>query len=637
MSNGILTLSILSLIAGSVAPAYAQATAPPVIVLFEATPSQVSPGQPTRLCWQVTGANSISISPGVGSNLNPNDCFTLSPAATTTFTLTASNAFGTVTATTTVTVAAAGPPQIVQFTASPTSIVPGQTSTLSWVVSNATTITITSIGPVPASGSVTVSPAATTTFTLTASNAVGTVTANTTVTVTAAALPQIVQYTASPTNIVAGQQSTLSWVVSNATTITITSIGPVPASGSVSLAPGVTTAYDLTASNASGTIKGQVTVTVTPAVYVDRKTVDFGTIPMGRQARLMVNVIAPAGATVGRVSAAIGGAPVFSVSIPSNAQAGSGSQAQFDVTSGTITPIFVTFSPSATSLQQTSLTLTTPGPGGSTVNTSLSVRGTGVAVTGMEISAALNAANSMPSMARGTWVAIYGEQLSTITRTWTSGDFQNGALPTSLEGVAVLFNGVPGYVYYVSPIQVNALVPFEVPPGEPRQDDASGCRNLAIQIKTSTAISNSIFVPACDFAPGLFRSLFGTRYYAAAVFGDGTIVGPPGSNSRPAKPGETIAIYATGLGPATPVPANADWPLVPFPLVDPPFQVWIDGQAAPIVYEGQVGPGEYQINVTIPETAHDGDLPIEISHRGVTSGATGSMSIKDVLYVPVQR
>ena len=124
---------------------------------------------------------------------------------------------------------------------------------------------------------------------------------------------------------------------------------------------------------------------------------------------------------------------------------------------------------------------------GSTVTASLSLRGSRVAVAGMEISAALNAANSMPSMARGTWAAIYGEQLSATTRNWTSVDFQNGALPTSLDGVAVLFNGVPGYVYYVSPNPVNALVPFGVVSGEPRQDDALGCWNLAIQVKTSTA------------------------------------------------------------------------------------------------------------------------------------------------------
>jgi uncharacterized protein (TIGR03437 family) len=50
-----------------------------------------------------------------------------------------------------------------------------------------------------------------------------------------------------------------------------------------------------------------------------------------------------------------------------------------------------------------------------------------------------------------------------------------------------------------------------------------------------------------------------------------------------------------------------------------------------------VGPGEYQINVTIPQTAVSGDLAIEISQIGGTPAAAGLMPIKDLLYAPVQR
>jgi uncharacterized protein (TIGR03437 family) len=96
-------------------------------------------------------------------------------------------------------------------------------------------------------------------------------------------------------------------------------------------------------------------------------------------------------------------------------------------------------------------------------------------------------------------------------------------------------------------------------------------------------------------------------------------------------------VYGTELGPATPTPTNPDWPMAPFPLVNPPFQIWVGGQPATIVYEGQVGPGEYQINVTIPQTAVSGDLAIEISQIGGTPAAAGLMPIKDLSYVPVQR
>ena len=54
----------------------------------------------------MTGATSIAIQPGVGSNLNANDCATVSPTLTTTYTLTATNATGQIQANATVNVGA---------------------------------------------------------------------------------------------------------------------------------------------------------------------------------------------------------------------------------------------------------------------------------------------------------------------------------------------------------------------------------------------------------------------------------------------------------------------------------------------------------------------------------------------------
>ena len=75
------------------------------------------------------------------------------------------------------------PPTISSFTASPTTITSGSSSTLSWTTSNATSLSINQgIGTVTGT-SRSVSPTATTTYTLTATNSAGSVTANTTVTV----------------------------------------------------------------------------------------------------------------------------------------------------------------------------------------------------------------------------------------------------------------------------------------------------------------------------------------------------------------------------------------------------------------------------------------------------------------------
>jgi uncharacterized repeat protein (TIGR02543 family) len=75
-------------------------------------------------------------------------------------------------------------PIITFFSAVPSTITAGESSTLSWSVTDATSVTIDNgVGTVALSGSTTVSPVTTTTYTLTATNTAGSVTATTTVTV----------------------------------------------------------------------------------------------------------------------------------------------------------------------------------------------------------------------------------------------------------------------------------------------------------------------------------------------------------------------------------------------------------------------------------------------------------------------
>jgi len=83
-------------------------------------------------------------------------------------------------------------PIVLNFSASPSTINPGESSTLSWSVSKADTVTITSIGTVTSSGSTSVSPAVTTVYTLIATNSAGSVTATVTISVLAASPPDLV-------------------------------------------------------------------------------------------------------------------------------------------------------------------------------------------------------------------------------------------------------------------------------------------------------------------------------------------------------------------------------------------------------------------------------------------------------------
>ncbi len=155
-------------------------------------------------------------------------------------------------------------PTVNSFSVNPGTIQVGNTSTLSWDVSNASSITITpGIGNVSyLTGSVTIAPTSTTDYTLTASNSAGIADATTEVAVfTISGLPVINYFTATPPSLVLGP-STLSWNVSNATSITITpGVGSVGFTGSTSVTPGATTIYTITASNPAGTVYQAIKVT----------------------------------------------------------------------------------------------------------------------------------------------------------------------------------------------------------------------------------------------------------------------------------------------------------------------------------------------------------------------------------------
>jgi len=85
-------------------------------------------------------------------------------------------------------------PIINSFLANPTTITEGESSTLSWSVTDATSVTINNaIGSVALISTTTVSPTTTTTYTLTATNTAGSVTATTTITVNPAATLTIIQ------------------------------------------------------------------------------------------------------------------------------------------------------------------------------------------------------------------------------------------------------------------------------------------------------------------------------------------------------------------------------------------------------------------------------------------------------------
>ncbi len=169
-----------------------------------------------------------------------------------------------------------GCPSINFFNANPSNIFSGAPATLEWSTGNASSVTING-NPVAASGTMSVSPSATTTYRLVAHSAAGACDVEQTVTVTvgSCAAPVVTNFTASPSSVTAGgnQLVRLEWSVSDSTGTPVSSnitpgVGSVGgASGFVDISqPQATTTYTVVATNGCGasSAPAQVTVTVNP-------------------------------------------------------------------------------------------------------------------------------------------------------------------------------------------------------------------------------------------------------------------------------------------------------------------------------------------------------------------------------------
>jgi uncharacterized protein (TIGR03437 family) len=230
------------------------------------------------------------------------------------------------------------------------------------------------------------------------------------------------------------------------------------------------------------------------------------------------------------------------------------------------------------------------------------------AVGNPEITFVGNAEGEGLVIAPNTWVEIKGANLAAPgdSRTWQSSDFVGTQMPTQLDKVSATVNGKGAYVYYISPTQVNILTP---------PDAISGPANVVL---TNGGVTTDTFAAqAQPISPSFFT--FGGGPYVAAVHTNGGYIGPttlyPGSTT-PAKPGETVAIYANGFGPTSvPVVRGSETQsgtLSPLPAI------MVGGMAATVVYAGLVFPGEYQFNVVLPAVGN-GDQPISATYNGVST------------------
>ncbi len=234
-------------------------------------------------------------------------------------------------------------------------------------------------------------------------------------------------------------------------------------------------------------------------------------------------------------------------------------------------------------------------------------------------SGVVNGASFEGGVAQNTWISIQGANLSATTRTWQASDFSGSKLPTSLDGVTVTVNGKPAYVYFISPKQLNVLVPV---------DNTIG----SVQLRTASngLTSGTSTVQLDAVAPAFFT--FNSDKYVAATHADGkTPVGPTTlipNSSTPAKAGETVVLYGTGFGPTTPAIPDGQTVTTPGILNTPPV-IRIGGTIAPMTFAGQTAPGVYQFNVRVPDGTGDGDMSVTAIIGGSQSSSKTVIAIQN--------
>jgi uncharacterized protein (TIGR03437 family) len=231
----------------------------------------------------------------------------------------------------------------------------------------------------------------------------------------------------------------------------------------------------------------------------------------------------------------------------------------------------------------------------------------------------VNAASFSPftaGISNGEFTTIFGTNLAPKTVVASSVPY-----PTTLGGVQVMVNGVAAPIYFVSPGQLAFIAPSQNP-----------YALATIVVINNNVSSNPVTVVVNPTTPGIYANPSGGVYAAAYDANTNQIVTP----SAPAQPGDTLEVFATGLGVVSPpVTDGTPPPSSPLSYTYDTIQADVDGTAATVLFAG-LAPGLiglYQINVTIPTTTTAGDHFLDIAGIDPSTQALLSYSQQSLISV----
>jgi uncharacterized protein (TIGR03437 family) len=235
----------------------------------------------------------------------------------------------------------------------------------------------------------------------------------------------------------------------------------------------------------------------------------------------------------------------------------------------------------------------------------------------------------------GSWISIYGNNLANGVAVW------DGTFPTSLGNVSVNINGKPGYLWFVSPGQINLQAP-DIPIAAPGTTQCvpidvttpNGKISMSVEVK---AITPSWLVNG-QYVLGVIPTPNGGGSYGGGTY---DLSGPQGqAGGRAVKRGESVQLYGVGFGPTkTPVPAGA-----PFNPTQPNgtaniVQVYLNKTGTsvqvPVSFAGVISAGLYQINITLPTNMPTGDYAVAalVGPPGSPTNVGTSPDINDLISV----
>lgn len=204
------------------------------------------------------------------------------------------------------------------------------------------------------------------------------------------------------------------------------------------------------------------------------------------------------------------------------------------------------------------------------------------------IASIVNAANGAGALAPNTIATVYGTDLSYNTRAISSADLSAGFLPVTLGGVTLYVGNIQAHLYYVSPRQINFLIPGSLSPGP--------TRFTVVREGTSGPV---ISIMLLEVAPSLFELNAET---IISTHADGSLI----TKDAPAGGGEVIILYALGLGHLYPDLSPGQVAIGPANLQHKDLRVLVDGDAIDakrVLYAGAAPgfAGLYQVNVRLPD------------------------------------